>query len=58
MLDILAAISCLSAGMATETDQQVEKAARSLLDKGVDTVLVKLGSKGSLLVTSEQISTS
>ena len=42
--------------MATETDQQVEKAARSLLDKGVDTVLVKLGSKGSLLVTSEQSS--
>lgn len=33
----------------------MEKAARVLLDKGVDTVLVKLGSKGSLLVTREQI---
>jgi fructose-1-phosphate kinase PfkB-like protein len=41
--------------MATDTEQQVEKAARVLLDKGVHTVLVKLGSKGSLLVTREQI---
>jgi fructose-1-phosphate kinase PfkB-like protein len=34
----------------------VERAARVLLDQGVHSVLVKLGSKGSLLVTSEQIS--
>jgi ribokinase len=40
-------------GMATDTEQQVEKAAHVLLDKGVHTVLVKLGSKGSLLVTRD-----
>jgi hypothetical protein len=39
--------------MPTDTDEQVEAAARELLDRGVDTVLVKLGSKGSLLVTRE-----
>lgn len=38
-------------GMPTGTDGEVEAAARSLLGQGVAAVLVKLGSKGSLLVT-------
>jgi len=40
-------------GMEVETEEKVEEAARKLLSLGVKQVLVKLGSKGSLLVTGE-----
>ncbi|KAK9812771.1 hypothetical protein WJX72_003419 [[Myrmecia] bisecta] len=38
-------------GKPTESDSEVEAAARQLLEQGVDTVLVKRGSQGSMLVT-------
>ena len=47
--------SCLSVGMPTESTSEVEAAARKLLSQGVkESVLVKRGGKGSLLVTESQ----
>lgn len=57
--DVLANISILSpnetelerlTGMPTKTEKECIKAAESLVHQGVNKVLVKLGSKGSLLV--------
>lgn len=45
-------LSVLS-GLPTETVAQAEIAARSLLDKGVGTVIVTLGEKGALLVNAD-----
>ena len=36
--------------MPTKSEKQVRAAAESLVHQGVNTVLVKLGSKGSMLV--------
>ena len=42
------------AGMPTESKEEVEAAARVLLDQGVkNAVLVKRGKSGSLLVTAD-----
>ncbi len=38
------------AGMPTDTEEQIVAAAQALREQGVGTVLVKLGSRGSLLV--------
>jgi ribokinase len=40
-------------GMPTDTDEHVAAAARSLIAKGVETVIVTLGARGALLVTAE-----
>ena len=48
------AVSLPFADLPTESREQVEAAARKLLDQGVKTaVLVKRGKNGSLLVTRE-----
>lgn len=39
-------------GLPVETDDQVEKAASVLLSKGVETVIITLGSRGSYLASS------
>lgn len=39
-------------GMVVSTDSQVEIAAKKLISVGVKSVLVKLGARGSLLVSS------
>lgn len=39
-------------GMVVSTDNQVETAARKLISMGVKKVLVKLGARGSLLISS------
>jgi len=41
-------------GMQIESIEDMVKAARSLIDNGVKTVIVTLGGEGSLLVTSEK----
>ncbi|MGH6860296.1 MAG: ribokinase [Phyllobacterium sp.] len=43
----------LMTGMPTGTDEEIEKAARSLIAKGIRTVIVTLGSRGARLVTAE-----
>jgi len=40
-------------GMPTDTDEHVVAAARSLVAKGVETVIVTLGERGALLVTAD-----
>lgn len=40
-------------GMDTNTDNQVKAAAQTLLDKGARCVVVKLGTRGAMLVTSQ-----
>lgn len=40
-------------GMEAKTNEEIIRAARSLIEKGVDTVIVTLGDKGSILVTKE-----
>lgn len=40
-------------GAPVETEKQIAAAARSLLAKGVETVIVTLGSRGALLATNE-----
>lgn len=42
--------ACLT-GMPTQTDEQVESAARKLLEKGAQNVIVTLGSRGSMWVS-------
>ncbi len=42
-------------GMPAETEAQVAAAARSLIDKGVGTVVVTLGARGALLATATQV---
>ena len=41
-------------GMATDTNDQVIEAARSLIAKGTRTVIVTLGKRGSMLVTRDR----
>ncbi len=41
-------------GMATESEEQIEAAARKLQERGVDVVLVKLGKDGSMLIPGER----
>jgi ribokinase len=41
-------------GMPTETTEQVVAAARSLIAKGIRTVIVTLGRRGSMLVTADR----
>lgn len=43
------------ADMPTESKEQVEAAARSVQGKGVDIVLAKLGTKGSMLIQKDEI---
>ncbi|DBA87623.1 TPA: hypothetical protein ACH3X1_004639 [Trebouxia sp. C0004] len=43
--------------MPTESKEQVEAAARSVQGKGVDIVLAKLGTKGSMLIQKDEILT-
>lgn len=40
-------------GMQTETEEQIVEAARSLIKRGVKTVVVTVGSKGAVLVTEQ-----
>lgn len=40
-------------GMPVETLEQIEKAAQSLVDRGLKNVLVTMGEKGSLLLTKD-----
>ncbi len=42
-------------GMPVGTEQEIGKAARSLIDKGVETVIVTLGSRGALLTTASSV---
>ncbi|HHX62853.1 MAG TPA: ribokinase [Epulopiscium sp.] len=42
-------------GMQTETREQVITAAKVLIDKGVEMVIVTLGEKGSILVSKEEV---
>ena len=41
--------------MPTESKEQVEAAARSVQGKGMDIVLAKLGTKGSMLIQKDEI---
>ena len=41
--------------MPTEDEDQVLAAARKVQEKGVDMVLAKLGTKGSLLVQTDKV---
>ncbi|PLW78744.1 ribokinase [Cohaesibacter celericrescens] len=43
----------LLTGMTVSDEISAEKAARSLMEKGIKTVIVTLGSKGALLVTND-----
>jgi ribokinase len=45
----------LLSGMEVNDNSSVERAAKSLLARGVRNVIVTLGSKGALIVTSTQI---
>jgi ribokinase len=36
--------------METDTDEQVRKAAETLLEKGIECIVVKLGARGAMLV--------
>lgn len=47
----------LPAGLPTETEEQVQAAARTVQEKGVDVVLAKLGTKGSMLVQKDEVLT-
>ena len=42
-------------GMPVETEAQIGAAARSLIDKGVGTVVVTLGARGALFVTATDV---
>ena len=46
------------AGLPTRTARQVERAARSLHDRGVELVWVRLGADGSLLATRDRLTRS
>ena len=41
--------------MPTESKEQIKAAARSVQGKGVDIVLAKLGTKGSMLIQKDEI---
>ncbi|QND52282.1 ribokinase [Phyllobacterium sp. 628] len=43
----------LLTGMPTGTDEQIERAAHSLIAKGIRTVIVTLGSRGARLITAD-----
>ena len=42
-------------GMPVGTEEEIGRAARSLIDKGVGTVIVTLGSRGALLATAASV---
>jgi ribokinase len=42
-------------GLPVGTEQEIGKAARSLIDNGVETVIVTLGSRGALLTTASSV---
>ncbi len=42
-------------GMPVGTEEEIGAAARSLIDKGVETVIVTLGSRGALLATAASV---
>ena len=42
-------------GMPVETEPEIAAAARSLIDKGVGTVIVTLGARGALLATATAV---
>ncbi|MHC1550131.1 ribokinase [Phyllobacterium sp. K27] len=44
----------LLTGLPTGTDDEIEQAARSLIAKGIRTVIVTLGSRGARLITKDQ----
>lgn len=44
----------LLTGLPTGTDEEIEKAAHSLIAKGIRTVIVTLGSRGARLITKDQ----
>ncbi len=43
------------ADMPTEGDEQIQAAAQKLRDQGVDLVIAKLGTKGSMLIQKEEV---
>jgi ribokinase len=45
----------LLTGLPVRTDEQAEAAARALLDRGVSTVILTLGERGSVLVTADAV---
>ena len=49
-------VPCCALGLPTETDEEVEAAARKLMEAGVKQVLVKLGPNGSLLLQGAKCS--
>lgn len=44
----------LLTGMPTDTDEQIEQAAHTLITRGIRTVIVTLGSRGARLITAEK----
>ncbi|MBN7758153.1 ribokinase [Nitratireductor aquimarinus] len=47
----------LLSGMPTDTEEEIMAAARSLIEKGIGTVIVTLGSRGARLVTADRFTT-
>ena len=41
--------------MPTEGDEQIQAAAQKLRDQGVDLVIAKLGTKGSMLIRGQEV---
>ena len=41
--------------MPTEDNEQIQAAAQKLQDQGVNVVIAKLGTKGSLLIEHDQV---
>ena len=52
---LIMCIICLIAGMPTEDNDQIQAAAQKLRDQGVELVIAKLGTKGSLLIQKDQV---
>ena len=48
-------VLCLTTGMPTEDNEQIQAAAQKLRDQGVELVIAKLGTKGSLLIQKDQV---
>ena len=44
----------LLTGMPTDTDEQIEQAAHTLITRGIRTVIVTLGSRGARLITADK----
>ncbi|MDP9773221.1 UNVERIFIED_ORG: ribokinase [Rhizobium sp. SORGH_AS 755] len=45
----------LLSGLPTDTDEDIVTAARSLIDRGIRTVIVTLGGRGARMITSNEI---